>query len=117
MPTSQNHSIDGSRGIPPHLSADQQELLLAALSQKVADDCFASDPRPTIRQIASTCEPTERPEQVLIAFKNSLDDVANNLRIPFSPERNTLLTGLVTAFIEEMYSSASAVRDSACRGK
>jgi hypothetical protein len=117
MRTAQTHSVDGSRGLPPHLPAEQQELLLTALSQKVADDCFAPDPRSTIRQIASSWGVTERPEQVLIAFKNSLDDVANNLRIPFSPERNTLLTGLVTAFIEEMYASAPVARDSACRGK
>jgi hypothetical protein len=117
MRTTPQHSVDASRGIPPHLSSEQHQLLLAALSEKVADDCFAPDPRSTLRKIASSCEPTERPEQVLIAFKNSLDDVANNLRIPFSPERNTLLTGLVTAFIEEMYSSAPLARDSACRGK
>src|SRR5688500_6324329 len=117
MRTAQTHSVETSRGISPHLSPEQHELLTAALSQKIADDCFAADSRSTIRRIVSSCPPTERPEQVLIAFKNSLDDAANNLRIPFSPERNTLLTGLVTAFIEEMYASAPVVRDSACRGK
>jgi hypothetical protein len=117
MRTAQTYSEDASRGTSPHLSREQHELLLAALSQKIADDCFAADSRSTIRRIVSSCPPLERPEQVLIAFKNSLDDVANNLRIPFSAERNTLLTGLVTAFIEEMYASAPAIRDSACRGK
>ena len=117
MRTAQTNSIDGSRGIPPHLSAEQHELLRSALSQRVADDCFAPDPRSTLRQIASSCAPTDRPEQVLVAFKNSLYDAATNLRIPFSPERNTLLTGLVSAFIEEIYASAPVTRDSACRGK
>jgi hypothetical protein len=117
MRTAQSQSVDPSRGIPPHLSEEQHQLLLGALSQKVADDCFAPDPRSTIRQIATACGPSDRPEQILIAFKNSLDDVANNLRIPFSPERNSLLNGLVSAFIEELYSSAPGARDSACRGK
>jgi len=117
MRAAQSYAVDGSTSIPPHLSAEHHELLLAALSQRVADDCFVSDSRSTLRQIASSCGRAERPEQVLVAFKNSLDDVANGLRIPFSPERNTLLTGLVTAFIEEMYSSAPPIPDSTCRGK
>jgi hypothetical protein len=87
------------------------------LSQRIPDDCATPDPRPAIRRIVSGCAETERPEEALIAFKNSLDEVANSLRIPFSPERSTLLTGLVTAFIEEMYASAPVARDSACRGK
>jgi hypothetical protein len=117
MRIAQTHSVDGSSPLAPHLSAQQHELLLAAFSQRAADDCFVPDTRSTIRQIVSSCEPTERPEQILLAFKNSLDHVANNLRIPFSPERSTLLTGLVSEFIEEMYASASVVRDSVCRGK
>jgi len=113
----QQHFGNASGTAYPHLSAEQDQLLSAMLSQRIPDDCSAPDPRSAIRKIVSSCAPTERPEQVLIAFKNSLDDVANDLRIPYSPERNTLLTGLVTAFIEEMYASAPVVRDSACRGK
>jgi hypothetical protein len=117
MRARQSQSVNGSRGAVPHLSTEQRELLKSVLSHKTPDDCFAPDHRLTIRKIASSCETIDRPEQVLIAFKNSLDDAANNLRIPFSPERNTLLTGLVTAFIEEMYSSAPVTRDSACQGQ
>ena len=113
----QHQSADASRTALPHLSTEQDQLLSAVLSQRIPDDCSAPDSRSALRKIVSSCPPTERPEQVLIAFKNSLDDVANDLRIPYSPERNTLLTGLVTAFIEEMYGSAPVVRDSACRGK
>lgn len=113
----QQHSADASRTDLAHLSTKHYELLSAVLSQRTPDDCSIPDSRPVIRKIVSSCAPAERPEQALVAFKKSLDDVANDLRIPLSAERNTLVTGLVTAFIEEMYSSALVVRDSACRGK
>lgn len=100
----------------PHLSPQQHELLKTALAVSVPDDCLP-DPRTAIREIVEACAPAESPEQVLVAFKNSLDEAANAARIPLGPERNDRLTGLVSAFIEEMYSHGPVSRDSACRGK
>jgi hypothetical protein len=70
-----------------------------------------------MREIVNACEPAERPEQILVAFKNSLDEVANVARIPLGPERNSRLSTLVSAFIEEMYARGPVIRDGACRGK
>lgn len=101
----------------PHLTPEQDELLKCALGLKVPDDRANADPRPVIREIVSSCELADRPEQVLVAFKNSLDEVANSARIPFGPERSVRLSSLVSAFIEEMYASGPVIRDGACRGK
>lgn len=116
MRTTQAQSSGQTNNGRPHLSPEQHDLLKTALGVKVPDDCLP-DPRPVIRKIVDTCGFAEKPEQILVAFKNSLDDVANAARIPFGPERNSRLTGLVSAFIEEMYSRGPVIRDGACRGK
>lgn len=101
----------------PYLSPQQHELLKSALGLKTPDDRSTADFRPAIREMVSTCATVERPEQILVAFKNSLDDLANHARIPFGPERNVQLSSLVSAFIEEMYQRGPGIRDGACRGK
>ena len=115
MPTTQPQSAGTAKG-RPHLSPQQRDLLKSALAERIPDDCLP-DPRPVIREIVDACAPTGRPEQILVAFKNSLDEAATAARIPLGPERNDRLTGLVSAFIEEMYSRGPVSRDSACRGK
>lgn len=109
-------SVATSNGLP-HLSPHQHELLKSALGLKAPDDRSTADVRPAIREIVSTCAPAQRPEQVLVAFKNSLDEIARTARIPFGPERSVQLSSMVTVFIEEMYARGPAIRDGACRGK
>ena len=117
MRTVQNHSAVPTTSGRPRLSSDHHELLKSALGLKTADDRSTADLRPVIREIVNTCAPTERPEQILVAFKSALNDVANNARMPFGPERNARLSSLVSAFIEEMYARGPGLRDGACRGK
>jgi hypothetical protein len=117
MRTVQNHTPTPASNGRPHLTPEQHELLKSALGLRVPDDCSNADLRPVIREIVNTCEHVDRPEQTLVAFKNSLDEVANSSRIPFGPERTTRLSFLVSAFIEEMYARGPVIRDGACRGK
>ena len=117
MRTEQDHFAAQKINGRPHLTPEQHELLKSALGLKVPDDRSHADFRPVIREIVNGCESIEPPEQVLVAFKNSLDEVANVARIPLGPERNTRLSSLVSAFIEEMYARGPVLRDGACRGK
>ena len=117
MRTVQDYSSAATTSARPHLSPKQQELLKAALGLRIPDDRSNADLRPVIREIVNSCEHVERPEQILVAFKNSLDEVANSSRIPFSPELTTRLSFLVSTFIEEMYARGPGIRDGACRGK
>ncbi|HEU4747399.1 MAG TPA: hypothetical protein VFS56_02785 [Gemmatimonadaceae bacterium] len=114
--TAQAQSSGQTSNGRPHLSAEQHELLKMALGLRIPDDRLP-DPRPAIREIVDGCGFADHPEQILVAFKNSLDEVANAARIPFGPERNDRLRGLVSAFIEEMFSRGPDIRDGACRGK
>jgi len=117
MRTEQNHFPARKSQGRPHLTPEQHELLKSALGLKVPDDRSSADFRPVIREIVDGCESIEAPEQVLVAFKNSLDEVANGARIPLGPERNNRLSSLVSAFIQEMYERGPVNRDGACRGK
>jgi hypothetical protein len=117
MRTEQNRFPAPKTNGRPHLTPEQHELLKGALGLKVPDDRSNADFRPVLREIINGCESIEPPEQVLVAFKNSLDEVANGARIPLGPERNVRLSSLVSAFIEEMYARQPVIRDGACRGK
>ena len=114
--THDRSSLPSSYG-RPLLSPQQHELLKSALGLKTPDDRSTADFRAVVREIVNTCAPAERPEQLLVAFKNSLDEVANGARIPLGPERNVQLSSLVSVFIEEMYARGPVIRDGACRGK
>jgi hypothetical protein len=45
------------------------------------------------------------PEQLLVAFKDGLNDAADHAEIPHGSDRDDLLARLVTAFIEELFRS------------
>ncbi len=47
------------------------------------------------------------PERSLVQFKLSLAEAANDIKFPLGPDRNKLLAGLVSTFIEELYRPAA----------
>jgi hypothetical protein len=47
------------------------------------------------------------PERSLVEFKLSLTEAANEIKFPLGPDRNKLLAGLVSTFIEELYRPAT----------
>jgi hypothetical protein len=60
--------------------------------------------RQAIRELCkSITGSTQRPEQLLIGFKEALSEAANDARIRPGPERTETLSRIVTVFIEELY--------------
>ena len=99
---------------PPHL-----ELLRVVMRDGVSERSVTPEQRSALRHICSAPERmTFEPEDFLIAFKLALVDAANELGIKPGPERNDLLSRLVTVYIEEFFRSpvsgdARTGRDSA----
>jgi hypothetical protein len=61
-----------------------------------------------IRQFCSDSQTRgQRPERSLVEFKLSLTEAANAIKFPLGPDRNKLLAGLVSTFIEELYRPAT----------
>jgi hypothetical protein len=68
------------------------------------DKSVTPEQRSVLRQICSAPERfTFEPEDLLIAFKLALVDVANDVGIKPGPDRNDFLSRLVTVYIEEFY--------------
>ena len=65
---------------------------------------LTSAQRQTVREIRIALgHRTKKPEQLLIAFKGALNDVANEAKLPLGQERTALLDRFVSVFIEELY--------------
>lgn len=76
------------------------------MSDGVNEMSVTPEQRSALRQICSAPERMSfAPEDYLIAFKLALVDAANELGIKPGPERNDLLSRLVTVYIEEFYRS------------
>jgi hypothetical protein len=85
------------------LTDTQRHLLLNALrSGETAG--LTSAQRQTVREIRITLgHRAKKPEQLLVAFKRALNDVANEAKLPLGQERSALMDRFVSAFIEELY--------------
>jgi hypothetical protein len=88
----------------PALSRSQCALLTSALECGLENRPGKPRQRELIRALCDGFRDSpDGPEQLLIAFKGSLVDSANDAQIPYGPERTALLSRLVTVFIEELY--------------
>lgn len=86
--------------LPQHHEA----LLRTALRSSGDGLPVTSEQRAIIRQICSAPEKlTFAPEDFVIAFKLALTDAANEVGIRPGPERNDLLTRMVSVCIEEFF--------------
>lgn len=86
--------------LPPH----HKELLKTAMSDGAGGTTVSAQQRSILRQICSEAErATFEPEDFLIAFKRGLVEAANEAGIPAGPERNDLLSRLVSVGIQEFY--------------
>ena len=82
----------------------QREALKTALHNTAGHPAVTPDMLLVIRQICSEAHGrAQGPERSLVEFKLSLTDAANEVEIPLGPDRNKLLAGLVSTFIEELY--------------
>jgi hypothetical protein len=99
-------SIERLRPTPESLplTSNQQQLLKESLVpvSENAEGEFAR--RQAIREFCVASRAlAQRPEQLLIVFKESLIEAANEANIPPGPERSALLGRVVSVFIEELY--------------
>jgi hypothetical protein len=87
----------------PSLTDTQRHLLRTAL--RSADGAgLTSAQRQTVREIrVALAHRAKKPEQLLVAFKGALNDVANEARVPLGQQRSALVDRFVSAFIEELY--------------
>ncbi len=86
------------------LTSGQRALLRKALESGAETRSDRSDKRAPIHELCSSIRDWgQGPEQLLIGFKGSLIEAANEARIPHGPDRTALLAGVVSVFIEELY--------------
>ncbi|MGH7603309.1 MAG: hypothetical protein ACRENK_04835 [Gemmatimonadaceae bacterium] len=86
------------------MSAAQRELIASAIHGRELRIVVTSEQRAIIRNLCN--QPgfaAHHSEQLLVAFKVGLAEVANELRVPAGPDRTDLVSRLVSAFIEEFY--------------
>ena len=85
------------------LTDTQRHLLRNSL--RSADGAgLTSAQRQTVREIRIALgHRAKKPEQLLVAFKRALNDVANDAKLPLGQERNSLMDRFVSAFIEDLY--------------
>jgi hypothetical protein len=87
----------------PSLTDTQRHLLRNALRSGESAG-LTSAQRQTIREIRIALgHRAKKPEQLLVAFKSALNDVANEAKLPLGQERSALMDRFVSAFIEELY--------------
>jgi hypothetical protein len=88
----------------PLLTDRQRNLLRSALRSGEKSTVVTSSQRQAIGEIRIALgDRAKKPEQLLIAFKGSLNEVANEAKLPLGEERSALINRFVSAFIEELY--------------
>jgi hypothetical protein len=86
------------------LPQQHEELLRTALRLSKPGHSVNSEQRALIRQICSAPEKlTFAPEDFVIAFKLAITNAANEVGIRPGPERNDLLSRMVSICIEEFF--------------
>jgi hypothetical protein len=86
------------------LTESQRSLLRDALRSDQNSKQLTSSQREAIREIrVALGNHTTKPEKLLVAFKGSLDEIANDARLPLGGERSAVMDRFVSAFIEELY--------------
>jgi hypothetical protein len=89
---------------PQSLTDSQRSLLRDALRSGENSDQLTSSQRQVIREIrVALGNRTTKPEKLLVAFKGSLTEIANDARLPIGGERSAVFDRFVSAFIEELY--------------
>jgi len=96
---------------PRSLTDSQRRLLREALHSAQDSEQLTSSQRRAIRAIlVALGNHATKPEQLLVAFKGSLTEVANDARLPIGGERSAVFDRFVSAFIEELYKPQRTTR-------
>jgi hypothetical protein len=100
--------------LPQSLTDSQRRVLRDALRSGGDSEQITSSQRQAIREIRLALgEHATRPEQLLVAFKGALIEVANDARLPLGGERSAIFDRFVSAFIEELYKPQGKTRTGA----
>jgi hypothetical protein len=98
----------------PLLTESQRNQLRGALRLGEKSKPLTSSQRQVIRQVRIALgDRAKRPEQLLVAFKAVLNEVANDVKLPAGEERSALIDQFVSAFIEELYKPVGTTRATA----
>jgi hypothetical protein len=96
---------------PQSLTHSQRRLLRDALRSGENSEQLTSSQRQAISEIrVALGNGATKPEQLLVAFKGSLTEVANDARLPLGGERSAVFDRFVSAFIEELYKPQRTTR-------
>lgn len=99
---------------PQSLTDSQRRLLREALRSGENSEQLTSSQRQVIREICVALgNHTTKPEQLLVAFKGSLTEIANDARLPLGGERSAVFDRFVSGFIEELYKPQRTIRTGA----
>lgn len=91
----------------PLLTDRQRSLLRGAVRSDDKSKPLTASQRQAIREIrVALGGHAKKPEQLLVAFKSSLSEAANDAKLLLGEERAALF---VTAFIEELYKSQETI--------
>jgi len=116
---SAQRAMTSSPAVRQSLITYKLRRLLTGPALKPQSNTEASALRLALREICANPDlQTEKPEQLLISFKLSLTEAANDVSISPGPERTALLDQVLTIFIEELYVSprVTSVREGNGRG-
>jgi len=98
---------------PQALTESQRSLLRDALRSGESTNQLTSSQRQAIREIVVALgNRVTKPEQLLVAFKGALNEIANDARLPLGGERSAVFDRFVSAFIEELYKPQRTARTS-----
>jgi hypothetical protein len=110
--------MPGSPAVRQLLMTNNLRRLLVNAASKPDPKGVSSALRPALREICESADfRTEHPERLLIAFKLSLTEAANDANISPGPERTRLLDQVVTLYIEELYRASEDTVDGSRDGR
>jgi hypothetical protein len=81
----------------------QQQLIGIVVREKSAGGLVSRQQRAAIRELCAEVRPGRGPEKILVAFKTALDVAADQAKIPIGPDRNLMLSRIISVFIDELF--------------
>lgn len=102
-PWGSDSMFDGLR-IKSMSSSEEQELLASAVRSGLANGDGAESTRRAIRELCLRAAQQDTRDQLLITFRTSLNEAADQAAVPAGPKREALLARLAAIFVQEFYS-------------
>ena len=88
------------------LTDKHRESIRNTLRARTRDSRINAEQRSAIRQICADVMPVAEPERFLRSFVDALVHLADEERIPYGVERDAMLSGIVSIFVDELHACA-----------